>query len=77
MGPFGVRAASDQTYRLVDDAVRRIVDECYAAAASLWREHRATLDALAEARLVKETLEESEAYDIAGVPGPAAAPQPV
>src|SRR5206468_1858904 len=71
----GVRAASDQTHKLVDDEVRR--DECYAEAMSLLREHRAKLDALVESLLVKETLDENEAYAAAGIPSPAAVPQPV
>ncbi|HWM20023.1 MAG TPA: hypothetical protein VNO51_10070 [Ilumatobacteraceae bacterium] len=65
-----VPATSDQTHKLVDDEVRRIVDECYAQATSMLREHRAKLDALVDALMVKETLDESEAYAIAGVPSP-------
>jgi cell division protease FtsH len=72
--PFGVRAASDQTHKLVDDEVRRIVDGCYAEATSMLREQREKLDALVDALMVKETLDESEAYAIAGIPAPAATP---
>jgi cell division protease FtsH len=71
MAPFGVRTASDLTHKVVDDEVRRIVDGCYAEATSMLREQRAKLDALVDALMVKETLDESEAYAIAGVPGPA------
>ena len=75
--PFGTRAASDQTYKLVDDEVRRIVDQCYEEATKLLREHRAELDALVDALMVKETLDETEAYAIAGVPGPSPVPEGV
>ena len=75
--PFGTRAASDQTYKLVDDEVRRIVDQCYEEATKLLREHRVELDALVDALMVKETLDETEAYAIAGVPGPAPVPEGV
>jgi cell division protease FtsH len=71
LAPFGVRTASDQTHKIVDDEVRRIVDGCYAEATSMLREQRAKLDALVDALMVKETLDESEAYAIAGVPAPA------
>ncbi len=59
---------SPRTQELIDTEVRRIVDECYAAAVATLKEHRHRLDALAEALLEKETLEEEEAYEIAGVP---------
>jgi cell division protease FtsH len=72
-----VRAASDQTHKMVDDEVRRIVDGCYAEATSILRDRRANLDALVDALMVKETLDESEAYAIAGVPFPAATPERV
>jgi cell division protease FtsH len=75
--PFGTRAASDQTYKLVDDEVRRIVDQCYEEATKLLGEHRDKLDALVEALMIHETLDESEAYAIAGVPGPAPVPERV
>jgi cell division protease FtsH len=75
--PFGTRAASDQTYKLVDDEVRRIVDQCYEEATKLLGEHRDKLDALVAALMIHETLDESEAYAIAGVPGPAPVPERV
>jgi len=49
----------------------------YAQATTLLRDHRDQLDALVDALLVHETLDESEAYAIAGVPSRADVPQPV
>jgi cell division protease FtsH len=40
-------------------------------------EHRDKLDALVAALMIHETLDESEAYAIAGVPGPAPVPERV
>jgi cell division protease FtsH len=41
---------------------------------TLLRENRARLDALAEALLEHETLDEEDAYKVAGVPHPEATP---
>ncbi|MGW3663173.1 ATP-dependent zinc metalloprotease FtsH [Streptomyces sp. NPDC005141] len=61
-------AAAPGTLDSIDHEMRRIVDECYEEACRKLREHRGQLDALAEALLANETLEEVEAYRIAGVP---------
>jgi cell division protease FtsH len=68
-GPLlpGADEASDETQRLVDAEVRRIVDEAYDAVVELLREHREQLDVLADALLEQETLDEDEAYAAAGV----------
>ena len=58
---------------LVDTEIRRIIDECYIAAIEQLKQYRDKLDALAEALLVKETLEESDAYEVAGIERPAKA----
>ncbi|MEO5839776.1 MAG: AAA family ATPase, partial [Acidimicrobiales bacterium] len=55
------------TRELVDQEVRRIVDDCYADAMRVLRENRNKLDALAQALLIRETLDEADAYRIAGV----------
>ncbi len=47
--------------------MRRIVDECYDEACRKLRDHRGQLDSLAAALLENETLEETDAYRIAGV----------
>ncbi|MEW2164262.1 ATP-dependent zinc metalloprotease FtsH [Streptomyces sp. NPDC007084] len=61
-------AAAPGTLDSIDHEMRRIVDECYEEACAKLREHRGQLDALAEALLANETLDEAEAYRIAGVP---------
>jgi cell division protease FtsH len=65
---------SDELRTRVDAEVRRIVDECYREALELLREHRAQLDALAEALLERETLDEPEIYRVVGVERPAPEP---
>ncbi|MBD0744454.1 ATP-dependent zinc metalloprotease FtsH [Streptomyces sp. CBMA152] len=64
---YGLSAAP-QTLDNIDGEMRRIVDECYAEACRLLRDNRARLDALAEALLQNETLEEEAAYRAAGIP---------
>jgi cell division protease FtsH len=63
-GPLG---PSERTHELVDDEVRRIVEELYEDVLTLLREHRASLDSLAAALLERETLEQADAYAAAGV----------
>ncbi|WP_419248296.1 ATP-dependent zinc metalloprotease FtsH [Streptomyces virginiae] len=65
-GPYGLSAAP-ATLDAVDHEMRRIVDECYLEACRLLREHRPQLDALAEALLANETLDEPAAYAAAGI----------
>jgi cell division protease FtsH len=69
--PFTRSEVSESTQELIDQEVRRIVDECYEMAIITLKEHRPQLDALAQALLQKETLEEVEAYAIAGIERPA------
>jgi cell division protease FtsH len=59
--------ASDRTLELVDAEVRRIVDECYDEALEQLRSNRERLDKLADALLEHETLDEADAYRIAGI----------
>src|SRR5437870_4765411 len=68
-GPFlpGVAEASPHTQQLVDDEVRRIVDEAHRQVLELLRENRDKLDSLATALLEHETLDEDDAYAAAGV----------
>jgi cell division protease FtsH len=68
-GPLlpGVAEASQDTLRLVDDEVRRIVDEAHREVVELLRENRDKLDSLATALLEHETLDEEDAYAAAGV----------
>jgi cell division protease FtsH len=58
---------SPSTQELIDTEVRRIVDDCYQVAVETLKGHRGQLDALSQALLDKETLDEPEAYSIAGI----------
>jgi cell division protease FtsH len=64
----GTTAASGPTQELVDKEVRRIVDEAEGDVVELLHEERARLEGLATALLEKETLDQIEAYEVAGVP---------
>jgi cell division protease FtsH len=68
--PFAADGFSQRTRELLDDEVRRIVDEAYAEVVALLREERVRLDALAEALLAEETLDEDDAYAAASVERP-------
>jgi cell division protease FtsH len=63
----GAEPASDATRELVDAEVRRIVDEEHRAVTELLSDNRYRLDALAEALLERETLDEADAYAVAGI----------
>ena len=59
---------SEATRLLVDEEVRKIVDEAHDRVLSLLSEHRDKLDSLAEALLEHETLDQDAAYRAAGIP---------
>jgi cell division protease FtsH len=69
-GPLlpGSAPASEPTQELVDQEVRRIVEESEREVIHILEEHREQLDALANALLDRETLDQQEAYEVAGVP---------
>jgi cell division protease FtsH len=69
-GPFlpPSESTSEETHRLVDAEVRRIVEDAHEDVAALLREHRDQLEALADALVEHETLDEVEAYAAAGIP---------
>jgi cell division protease FtsH len=58
--PFNQRNFSEETLRLVDTETRRLIKESYLLAKDLLREHRDTLDLIAEALLLREILEGDE-----------------
>jgi cell division protease FtsH len=72
-GPLlpGAAEASPETLKLVDEEVRRIVDESHKEVVKLLTDNRTRLDSLAKALLEHETLDEDDAYAAAGVPAPA------
>jgi cell division protease FtsH len=63
----GASEVSEHTHQLIDQEVRRIVDEASEEVLTLLRENRDKLDSLAQALLERETLDEDEAYAAAGV----------
>ncbi len=66
-GAYGLSAAP-ATLDAVDGEARRIVAECYEEACHKLAEHRPRLDALADALMEHETLDEEAAYRTAGMP---------
>jgi cell division protease FtsH len=66
-GPGGPSA---HTLELIDSEVRKIVDECYQKALTQITQNRDKLEALAKALLDRETLDEADAYAVAGFPRP-------
>ena len=68
VGPFGpLQSVSPETQELVDAEVRRLVDDLHAEATQVLTDNRDKLDALANALLEHETLDEADAYAAAGV----------
>ncbi|MEU4655552.1 ATP-dependent zinc metalloprotease FtsH [Streptomyces sp. NPDC023723] len=63
-------AAAPGTLDAIDGEMRRVADACYQEACRKLRDHRGQLDALAEALLASETLDEPDAYRIAGITRP-------
>jgi cell division protease FtsH len=68
-GPLlpGSSEVSAHTQQLIDEEVRRIVDEAHEEVVALLTGNRARLDSLVQALLEHETLDEEEAYAAAGV----------
>jgi cell division protease FtsH len=55
------------TRSLIDQEVRRLMDECDAQARKTIQDHRINLNRLAQALLERETLDADEAYSAAGI----------
>jgi cell division protease FtsH len=69
----GQSPTSEATQRIVDEEVRRIIEEAEQDTIALLERERPRLEALAKALLTRETLDQAEAYEIAGVSLPPAA----
>ncbi len=69
-GPLfpGASEASETTQRLVDEEVRRIVESAHREVTELLGDHRDNLDSLVTGLLEHETLDETDAYQAAGLP---------
>jgi cell division protease FtsH len=72
----GANGTSEHTHRLVDEEVRRIVENAHEQVTTLLGEHRDQLEALAEALLASETLDARDAYAAAGLAPPQLEPTP-
>jgi cell division protease FtsH len=64
----GSRPFSEDTARIIDDEVHRIIDECHNDAKRLLTLHRKQLDALVQALMQRETLNEQEILEVTGLP---------
>ena len=74
-GPLfpGAAGVSEETQRLIDEEVRKIVAAARVEVLALLRENRDKLDSLAQALLDHETLDQPDAYAAAGIePAPVA-----
>ena len=71
--PFG-----EDTARLIDAEVQRIIRDSHEEAKRLLKQHRGALDALVRALLERETLGEQEILEVTGLPpAPALLNQPL
>jgi cell division protease FtsH len=71
--PWG-ELASPRTLELVDEEVRRAVEAAYDEVLALLAAERPRLDSLAEALLERETLDQIDAYGVAGLGEPQTLP---
>lgn len=67
-GYGGTRPFSDGTAETIDAEVHKIIDESHQEARRLLTAHRKQLDALAEALVARETLNEREILEVTGLP---------
>jgi cell division protease FtsH len=67
-GHVGAKPFSEATAEAVDAEVLRIINESHAEAKRLLTEYRKQLDALAEALVSRETLNEPEILEVTGLP---------
>ena len=67
-GYGGERPYSEETARAIDEEVSHIIDESHEEARRLLLEHRKKLEALAQALLERETLDEGEILEVTDLP---------
>jgi cell division protease FtsH len=67
-GYAGAREFSEKTAEAIDAEVRKIISESHDEARRLLSAHRKQLDALVEALLVRETLNEQDILEVTGLP---------
>ena len=68
-GPLlpGAAQVSEETQRLIDEEVRKLVATAHEEVRTLLDENRGRLDSLAKALLEHETLDQADAYAAAGI----------
>ena len=67
-GFMGQKPYSDETAKLIDMEVARIIHECHEDARRLLTQHRGELDALVAALMREESLDEQEILEATGLP---------
>jgi cell division protease FtsH len=69
-GPLlpGVSETSEETQRLIDEEVRRIVETAHLETTQELSSHRSNLDSLVAELIAHETLDQQDAYAAAGLP---------
>jgi cell division protease FtsH len=68
VGFAGTKPFSEETARMIDAEVLKIIRGSHAEARRLLTEYRGALDALAQALLTRETLDEEEILKVTGLP---------
>ncbi|HTO03269.1 MAG TPA: hypothetical protein VL069_06175, partial [Opitutus sp.] len=68
MGYGEAKPFSEETARAIDAEVLKIIGDSHDRARELLIKHRRELDALAEALLARETLDEKEIFEVTGLP---------
>src|SRR5207302_1072317 len=73
-GPFlpGASGVSEETQRIIDEEVRKLVAQARGEVLTLLQANRDKLDALVNALLEHETLDQLDAYAAVGIDPPAA-----
>jgi cell division protease FtsH len=71
-GPLlpGTSEVSEETHRVIDEEVRRLVERCDEDVRRVLSANRDKLDSLVRALMERETLDEADAYKVAGVDRP-------
>ena len=73
-GMGSAKSVSEETARIIDAEVQRIISECHDEARRLLGLHRGALETLAHALLERETLDEREILEVTGLPAAPALP---
>jgi cell division protease FtsH len=64
----GAKPYSEETAKIIDMEVARVIQDCHEEAKRLLGEHRVKLDALVAALMQRESLDEKEILEVTGLP---------